>query len=169
MRRESRPTSHLTRKGARLKIIEHVLQQLLAQPQAMSIADLAKATGRTGQVVRNNLQSAMKAGLVARTGKGTGARYEIKDRAAAEQRVAGTENAQPPERARNKVRKTSKRRKAKRAIPEDDPTLTFFLSEDREIQIVRADGEGEAAIIPGPDALRLRDFLNRCAPMLETA
>jgi predicted transcriptional regulator len=45
-------------------------------------------------------------------------------------------------------------------------TLSFFIDENGAVQIMRADGAGEAAIIPAADARRLAAFLNRAKPML---
>jgi len=44
--------------------------------------------------------------------------------------------------------------------------FSFFLDDDFDLQVCRKDGEGEAAIIPRLEALRLRDFLNRVGDVM---
>lgn len=160
-----------------MKISQQLLAYLLTQSEPTSIDTIAAGTGLARRIVGSNVNSLVKGkrGLVGRKGKGAEATFFIKDRAAAEERIkaragsASTRRAKKPRKskARKKTRRGKKttKRPAAVAVPE----FTFFLSDELEVQIVRADGEECSAILPIPDSIRLRDFLNRVSPLLEAA
>ena len=74
--------------------------------------------------------------------------------------------AVPPPKG-SKQKRTYKKRVARNTPSSEEVAMfSFFLDDDFDLQVCRKDGEGEAAIIPRLEALRLRDFLNRVGDVM---
>jgi hypothetical protein len=132
---------------------------------------LMQETGLDAKVVSNRLTQCRVHGLAKRTKQGWLARGVAAD---------GETSAVDPKRPARKPRKAGKKRGAAKrrgraattpaaAAGSDELTLDYYIDIDGDVQIVRRDGEGEAAFIPCADARRLARFLERFRPMLEAA
>lgn len=156
-------------------ITAQVCEILLRASSPMSAAELASALKLDRQKIHPAIFSLKAAGAV--TGievTGEPLRYQVANQDALRARVNGkarkgrrNQNKQTAEAPAAKKKKTKHRKAAAPQVKE--PLLSFFIGEDSELQIVRADGEGEAAVLPADEALRLSAFIEKHRAALEAA
>lgn len=118
-------------------------------------AQLQEASGESLKVVSNRLTVL----------KGKGLAKRVKDGWI-------STGVAPTEKREQSTAKKTKQPRAERtvaALVEEEAMFTFFLDDERDIQICRRDGEGEAAIIPRAEAIRLRNFLVALGQVMEAA
>lgn len=141
------------------------LAHLSETPQSRDA--LVEASGLDAKTVSNRLTMLRKKTLIKRTGDGW-----VRTAAAPPQEDAVHADDPKPRKPRKAKkargeRKARRKRRAPQLAEPADHTLDYFVDIDGDVQIVRRDGEGDAAIVPRRDALRLAAFLQRVRPVLE--
>lgn len=130
---------------------------------AQTNAQLQEASGLAQPTVNNRLTALKLMGLVKRTANG----WVTVVKANGSEPPVNDSPIPPPKAKRETVR--AKRVTKAAAPPEEDAMFSFFLDDDFDLQICRKDGQGDAAIIPRQEALRLRDFLNQVGDVMRSA
>lgn len=173
-----------------------ICDALIRAAGPVNCAELAEASGRAEKQISSSLIPLVNCGAVERIIAKDGGRhtYQVKDQEKVAKRAGREERAQPPQKSsgpkrvqrkagkpkKSKQRQATKTKRAKKAATAatttarnsaaaPGPVLTYFIDEAGDVQIMRIDGKGEAAIIPRADAVRLSAFLARVASMLEPA
>jgi hypothetical protein len=157
-----------------------VCAAILAATKPLSAAEIADVATVDRQKVSTIVWSLAKGGTIKAVKlDGEPIRYKIVNQDDLQQRSDGkaarrtkrhtqvTTDPPPPKKER-KAKKAKKR--AARPVPvESERVFSYFLDEDCDLQIMRRDGIGDAAIVPKPEALQLLAFLDRHRAALEAA